>query len=396
MGVRRRFKSVVECVFSCMTEYKDLPAALLLQYGELMRRVEKLRVLLAWSLLLLPSVAASSACDKPFAEVFRDVESSVVRIFSVAIDPFSVMERVQLSIGTGVVIDDEGHIVTNAHVVHGASEVMVTIGKNDMLQARIVGSDPLSDLAVMKLESPMVRLEKAPLGRSEQLVIGEEVLAVGYPFAIGKTATRGIISGMERVVPLSPFSWLSPLIQTDAAINPGNSGGPLLNRCSEVVGINTLSSEEGQNVNFAIPIDLARQLVSQLITHGRVIRAWHGINGRIVPPQLTYTLGMVTGFLVETVEPGSPAEKIGLQGGTFPVVIGGEEYLLGGDVITRVNGVSLRDMKTVARIARSLKVGDRIELEYWRDGIQHTAAVVLPERPILPGDVRRFYQHRRP
>lgn len=306
------------------------------------------------------------------------------------------MERVQLGIGTGFVIDDDGHIVTNAHLVYGASEIMISKGEKDMLQAKIVGVDPISDLAVIKLKVPGVQLPKAQLGNSGKLAIGEEVLAVGYPLGIGKTATRGIISAMERVVPLSTFSWMIPFIQTDAAISPGNSGGPLVNRCGQIIGINTLCVEKGQNINFAIPIDIVHELVPKLIKEGRIIRAWHGINGRIVPPQLMFTLGIMPGFMVETIEPGSPAEKINLQGGTLPIVIGVQEYLLGGDVITKVNGEQLTDMETVARIARSLKVGDKVKLEYWSKNKLHTIEVILPERPILPGDVRRFRERRRP
>jgi S1-C subfamily serine protease len=341
-------------------------------------------------------VVSSSSCDKSFSEVFEEVSPSIVRIFSVAIDPFSVIKRVQMGLGTGLVIDDDGHIVTNAHIVYGASEVIISSGKNDMQQAKIVGIDPISDLAVIKLKSPLIKLQKARLGESDKISIGEEVLAVGYPLGIGKTATRGIISAMERIMPLSTFSWMTPFIQTDAAISPGNSGGPLVNRCGEVIGINTLYAEKGQNINFAIPIDLVSDFIPQLIKEGRIIRAWHGINGRIVPPQLMFTLGIAPGFLVETIEPGSPAEKINLQGGTLPVVIGAEEYLLGGDVITKVNGEPLTNMEAVARIARSLKVGDKIKLEYWSKGKIQTAEVILPERPTLSGDVRRFREQRIP
>jgi S1-C subfamily serine protease len=347
-------------------------------------------IVCCWVLTL--SVVSSSSCDKPFSEVFQEVSPSVVRIFSVAIDPFSVIQRVKLGVGTGLVIDDEGHIVTNAHIVYGASEVFISIGKNDMHQANIVGVDPVSDLAVIKLKSPLLKLPKVRLDTSGKITIGEEVLAVGYPLGIGKTATRGIISAMEQVIPLSTYSWMTPFIQTDAAISPGNSGGPLVNRCGEIIGINTLYAEKGQNINFAIPIDLVSEFIPQLIKEGRVIRAWHGINGRIVPPQLMFTLGIVPGFMVETIEPGSPAEKINLHGGTLPVVIGAQEYLLGGDVITKVNGEPLTSMETVARIARSLKVGDKIKLEYWSKGKIQTAEVILPERPILSGDVRRFQE----
>jgi len=348
-------------------------------------------LVLCCSLVIVRATAFAASCNQPFSEVFREASPSVVRVFSIAIDPFSLIDRVQLGVGTGVVIDEDGHIVTNAHVVHGTSEIMVSKGEEDMLPAEIVGLDPISDLAVLKLSMAGIELEAARLGSSADLAIGAEVMAVGYPFGIGKTATRGIVSAMDRVLPLSPFSWMAPFIQIDVAINPGNSGGPLLNRCGEVIGINTLGAQRAQNINFAIPIDQVRELLPGLIENGRVVRPWHGVNGRIVPPALMIALGLKQGFMVETVEPGSPAEKLGLRGGTLPVRIGAAEYLLGGDIISRVNGESLVTMETVARIARSLRVGDRVELEYWQDNTLHTVEVVLPERPTLPADFRRFH-----
>jgi S1-C subfamily serine protease len=364
-------------------------------------RILSFRMMRYWILIvcywfLAVSTADATSCNKSFSDVFREVSPSTVRIVSVAIDPFKVIERVQLGVGTGFVIDDDGHIVTNAHVVYGASELIVSNGREQMAKAEIVGVDPISDLAVIKPTATSMDLQSARLGSSKTLAIGEEVLAVGYPLGIGKTATRGIISAIERVVPLSTFSWMTPFIQTDAAISPGNSGGPLVNRCGEIIGVNTLYAERGQNINFATPIDLVRELVPQMIEKGRVIRPWHGINGQIVPRELMFTFGVAPGFLVETIEPGSPADKINLHGGTFRIVIGVQEYLLGGDVITKVNGERLTDMETVARIARSLKVGDKVELEYWRSGQLKTAEVILPERPILPGDVIRFHERRTP
>lgn len=353
-------------------------------------------VFVARSLLLIVSVLMSissyaATCKKAFSEVFREASPSVVRITAVSIDPYSQLERVSVGVGAGLVIDSEGHIVTNAHIVYETNELFVSAGDDEMLSAEVVGIDPITDLAIVKADQPAgVSLTQAKLGRSDTLAIGEGVLAIGYPLGIGKTATSGIVSAIERVVPLSTFSWMAPFIQTDAAINPGNSGGPLVDSCGEVIGINTLYAQDVQNINFAIPIDLVRELVPELIKKGRVVRAWHGINGRIVPMQLIYTLGLVPGFMVETVEPVSPAEDIDLQGGTLPIRIGMEEYLLGGDIITKVNGEDIRNMEMVARIARSLKVGDKVQLEYWREGKKLTVDVVLPERPTLPGDVRRF------
>lgn len=344
--------------------------------------------------LMASSPLPAQHCDRPFADVFREISPAVVQVFTVSIDPFSLVHRVEHSVGTGFAIDSDGHVVTNAHLVHGSSEVMISLSENELLPAEIVGIDPISDLAVIRATDTSRRLQRARLGESEFLAIGEEVLAIGFPFGIGKTATRGIVSGKERVMPFYTSSWLTPLIQTDAAISPGNSGGPLVNRCGEVVAVNTIGSTAGQNTNFSIPIDTVKEYLPGLLEHGRVIRAWHGINGVIVPQPLVFSLGIPPGYLVETIEPGSPAEGIGLRGGTFPIVIGNTEILLGGDVISEVNGIELSDMETVIRIARSLEVGDTIRLKYYRDGFLQTAEVVLPERPILAGDTRRFHESR--
>lgn len=350
-------------------------------------------VIAGWAILIAPASAAAS-CDKPVAEAYREVAPSVVRILSIAIDPFSLAERVRMGTGSGVVIDDEGHVVTNAHVVHDATEIVISLEADDIRPAEVVGFDPISDLAVVRLKDRSFQLPKAKLGSAKGLEVGETVLAVGHPFGLEKTATQGIISGTGRVLPLSPMSWLTPLMQTDAAISPGNSGGPLVDLCGRVLGINTLSGREGQNLNFAVPIDSVRELVPQLVAEGRVIRPWHGIHGRLVPPMLMYILGIAPGFMVETVEPGSPAEEIGLRGGRLPVAVGADQFLLGGDVITRVNGEPLKDMDTVIRIVKAFQVGDRVALEYRRDGMTLSAEVVLPERPLLPGDVQRFRERR--
>jgi S1-C subfamily serine protease len=192
------------------------------------------------------------------------------------------------------------------------------------------------------------------------------------------------------------LSWLTPLIQTDAAINPGNSGGPLVNRCGEVVGINTLGTPSAENIGFAIPIAAAKRALPDLATHGRVVRAWHGINGRFVNPLVAILARIppTPGMLIETIEPGSPAEKVGLRGGVFAIGMNGDDMLLGGDVITTVNGVRLSDLETAMHIVGSLKVGEPVVVDYYREGKTHSIRAILPERPILPGDVQ-FMRGRR-
>jgi serine protease Do len=332
---------------------------------------------------------AEATCDRSAGQIFRETGPSIVRVVSIAIDPFSLAKRVRQGVGSGIVID-EGRVITNAHIVYEASEILIGMDNGRIFPAEIVAIDEISDLAIIKPVGASLPLPPARFSKSETLDVGTDVLAIGYPFGLEKSISRGIVSGKGRILPFTPTSWLTPLIQTDAAVNPGNSGGALVNLCGEVVGINTLASERGQNVNFAIPVSLVEELMPDLLERGRVIRPWYGVYGRPVPPILQYTLGLPPGLLIETIEPGSPAESAGLRGGTFPVVIGLDEYLLGGDIVGEVNGTLLTDMDTVLRVVRGFRVGDRVEVKYWRDGRRGEVIVVLPERPVLPGDGFRF------
>ncbi len=342
--------------------------------------------------VLRPAAAADAAgCERPFADVFDAVSKSVVMVTAISVDPFKLHDRVQYRTGSGFVIEPGDLILTNSHVVYGASELHVRSIDGHSVPARLAGADPILDLAVLKMPRAFSALPPLALGDSDATRIGEEVMAVGNSFGLGQTVTTGVVSGANRVLPITPMSYLLPFIQTDAAINPGSSGGPLVNRCGQAIGVNSAMLRIAENIGFAVPANVARRVIPELVEKGRVVRPWHGIYGRMVDLGLLmfFNVPLVQGFLVETVEPGSPAEKIGLRGGTVPVVIGAETFILGGDIITRVNGTAITDMRTVIELAGKLKVGDTLKIQYVRDGETYSVEAVLPERPILPGDLSR-------
>ena len=332
---------------------------------------------------------AKSHCNLPYTEIYKKVSPSVVFISSVGVSPFKMKDRLDEGIGSGFIIDKKGLLLTNSHVVFRRGAISVTLDSGESAPAKLLGADPILDLALLRITKLPKGLRVLKMGDSDVLEVGEEVAAIGNPLGLEQTMTRGIVSGLNRFVPDSPLSRFLPFIQTDAPINLGNSGGPLVNRCGEIIGINTAVFSEAENMGFSIPSNIAKRIVPQLLKHGRVIRPWHGINGKVITKKMYSLLKFpsVYGFMVESVEPGSPAELLGLRGGKLPVRIGGDEFLLGGDIITKVNGVPLDDPLNLAAIVGSLAVGDTMELEFFRDGKIQKIEMNLPERPILLGDL---------
>ncbi len=329
-------------------------------------------------------------CNDTIPEIYARVSPAVVSIASMAINLYQPADRVNRAVGSGVILDTSGLILTNSHVVFGRQAITVTLDDGTTVPGQVVGSDPVFDVALLRISPPAsVRLPVAVPGSSARLRVGEEVLAIGNPLGLDQTLTRGIVSAINRILPDTPFSVLEPLIQTDAAINPGNSGGPLLNRCGEVIGLTTAILPDAQNIGFAIPIDLVKAVLPALLDKGRVIRPWLGVQGHLVPPSLQELLRipLTEGLLVEVVEPGSPAEQAGVHGGQLDVVIGGEALLLGGDILTRVNGQRVDTPERLTRAMRQLKVGDTVHLTLFRGGHSQDVEFVLPERPLLPQDV---------
>lgn len=329
-------------------------------------------------------------CSEPLPDVFDRVSPAVVSIAATSINPFQLVGRVERVAGSGVIIDPSGLVLTNSHVAFGRQSIVVTLDGGTSLPARLVGADPIFDLALLRPATPPAGpLPAARLGDSDRVRVGEEVLAIGNPLGLDQTLTRGVVSGINRILPETPMSLQEPLIQTDTPINPGSSGGALLNRCGEVIGITTAILPDAQNIGFAIPINLARAVVPSLIAAGHVVRPWIGFHGQLVPGALRALLRipLVEGLLVEVVEPGSPAEQAGLRGGGLELVVAGREFLVGGDVVRSVNGTPIDSPEALIDAMRGLRVGQTVTLQVFREGKDRVVEYVLPERPLLPGDL---------
>jgi len=333
---------------------------------------------------------AGTQCAEPIPDIYDRVSPAVVSITARSINPYEPMERVSRVAGSGVIFDASGLVLTNSHVVYGRQSVVVALDDGTSVPADLVGTDPIFDLAVLRIPPPPTGpLRVAILGSSESVRVGEEVLAIGNPLGLEQTLTRGIVSAINRILPNRALSLNEPLIQTDTPINPGNSGGPLLNRCGEIIGITTAIMPDAQNIGFAVPIDLVKAALPSLVKHGRIIRPWLGVQGHLVerPLQQLLRIPLTDGLLVEIVEPGSPAEAVGIRGGQLDLVIGGQAMLIGGDVITAINGTPVDSPVRMAEAMRDLKVGATIRLTVFREGQSREVKCVLPERPLLPGDI---------
>jgi serine protease Do len=335
-----------------------------------------------------PEVEAQPTCAESTPEIFKKVSPSVVFISAISFDPFKTKDRLSTSVGSGFIISKEGVILTNSHLVFGHQTIDVTLDNGFNTRAELVGVDPFLDLAVLRISVPGKNLPVAILGDSNKVQTGEDVLAIGNPFGLEQTLTKGIISGINRTLSASPLSPELPLIQIDAAVNPGNSGGPLVNVCGEVIGINTAMLGQGENINFAVPINMAKKVLPELLASGRVVRPWLGVGGKFIRKELGQIINipLVDGFLVETVEPESPAEQAELNEGDLPITIAGTEYLFGGDIIVAINGRPFTGRDELTRLVSSFKVGDKVRLKLYYGGETREVEMQLTERPLLLGD----------
>jgi S1-C subfamily serine protease len=294
--------------------------------------------------------------------------------------------------GSGFVIDKDGTIATNAHVVDGATKVTVRFGDNTAHPAKILGVDKSTDLALLKIDPNGVDLHPLALGSSHGLQVGDPTIAIGNPFGLDRTLTTGVVSALQRQIKAPNGFTIDNVIQTDAAINPGNSGGPLLDATGRVVGINSqIETGSGGNGNvgigFAIPIDTVKQKISDLKTKGSVQYAYLGVSSQTVDSSFSGLLPVKSGALVQTVTAGSPAAKAGLQGGDITAQVGGTPVALGGDIVTKVDGQEVKTADELSSIVSRHKAGDKIKLDFVRDGKSRAVEVTLGRRPAsLPAD----------
>jgi S1-C subfamily serine protease len=336
------------------------------------------------------AIAADGECDQSAAAIYQTASPAVIFISATSINPYRVADRVEHVVGSGFIINGEGLALTNSHVVFGRQSLTVRLNDGTTLPARLLGADPILDIAVLQIPKPEDgKLPVLALGDSDSVRVGEDVLALGNPLGLEQSLTRGIVSAVNRVLPATFFSLQEPLIQVDTPINHGNSGGPLLNRCGEVIGITTAIISDAQNIGLVIPINLAKAALPGLLKDGHLARPWLGFHGQFIDNNLRRLLRLPlrTGFLVEAVEPGSPAEQAQLQGGDMEMTIAGDDFLLGGDIITVMNGKRLDSPESVINALQELKVGGELSMTIFREGKTQEVKYKLPERPLLPGDI---------
>jgi len=332
-----------------------------------------------------PLQEAASWDEQNNIQIYKAVSPAVVNITSTTIqyDFFFNVFPVQCS-GSGFLIDDQGSILTNFHVISGARSIEVTLSDRTRHPAKLIGRDRVSDLAVIKI-SDRKGLPFLKLGSSDNLQVGQKVLAIGNPFGFQGTLTTGVISALGRSIRDQDGRLLEDLIQSDAAINPGNSGGPLLNSRGQVIGINTAIFGPGTNVGigFAIPATAAHEILADLLQVGRVRRAFLGVIGQEVTPAIAQLLDLPVsqGLLVYRVTPGGPAEQAGIRPGQELVLIGNEEFVIGGDLIVEVDGTPIANPQELGRYVLRKRPGDGIRMTLYRGKRRMSLDVKLGERP---------------
>lgn len=332
--------------------------------------------------------------EQEIIQVYESVGMGVVNITnrSYAYD-FFMRPVPQEGSGSGIVYDQEGHIITNFHVIEDADELLVTLPDETTVSAEVVGADPSNDLAVLKVDASPELLHPVPLGESGDLRVGQFVIAIGNPFGFERTLTVGVVSALGRVIESPDERFIGEIIQTDAAINPGNSGGPLLDLTGRVIGVNTAifsPSQASAGIGFAVPVDTVRRVVPELIARGYFPHPWLGLGfvWNLSPDraQILREVGMDVpvdaGLLILEISADSPAARAGLRGGQERVRIGRTVLLVGGDILTAIDGRPITTGRDLLRfLDTQTTVGQTIQVTLWRDGQEVILPVTLDEQP---------------
>jgi serine protease Do len=327
--------------------------------------------------------------EATFEQIYQKVDPSVVNI------QIEILSSQTSALGSGFVWDTQGHIVTNNHVVAGADVITVTFSNGTIVPATVVGTDVDSDLAVIKVDLPADQLTPVQVADSNQIKVGQVVIAIGNPFGFTGTMTNGIVSGLQRTIPVGgststtgPTYSIPAVIQTDAPINPGNSGGVLLNDQGEVIGVTAAlvsSVDSSAGIGFAIPSALVLRVVPSLITNGEYVHPYLGLSGTSMFPDVATAMGLDAqqhGALIVDVVPGGPADKAGLLGSSQTTTIQGQQFPIGGDIIMSVNGQPVRSFDDlISYMELNSSVGDTIDLQVLRDGKEISVQVTLGGRP---------------
>jgi putative serine protease PepD len=357
-----------------------------------------MRWLLPFVLLMLahsiPAGAPAGAASGLTSEeeivigIYRAVSPGVVHITSTVLSQDFLFRIIpERGTGSGFIVDDRGYILTNNHVVENADRLEVTLADKSKVPARLIGRDPNNDLAVIHVTVTREKLTPLKLGDSDQLQVGQMAIAIGNPFGLDRTVTRGVVSALGRSLKAETGRQIRNVIQTDAAINPGNSGGPLLNSRGEVIGINTaIFSPSGGSVGigFAIPVNTAKKLLPLLIARGRASHPWLGISGSDITPNLAKTLNLPVkeGVMIAQVAPGGPAARAGLRGSQRRVRVGNYMMNVGGDIIQALDGQKIASVDDLtAFLDEHKKVGDDVRVDILRDGKPQSMTVRLGELP---------------
>ena len=338
-----------------------------------------------------PRVASDGETALAARDIYKRDAPGVVfiraNVTKQATSPFGAPQQQQgQATGSGFVIDRSGRILTNAHVVDGATKIKVTFQDDKTVEAQVLGADRSTDIALLKVDPKDLDLRPLGLGSSKDVQVGDPVVAIGNPFGLNRTLTTGVVSALQRQISgLNGFS-IDNVIQTDAAINPGNSGGPLIDAAGEVIGINSQIETGGSGggnvgIGFAVPIETARKLLPEL-EKGKVSTGYLGISGITIDDMLKgLNLPVKEGVLVDTVQPSSPAAESGIRGGEIPAQVDGATVRLGGDIIVAVDGTPITTSQSLTSAIAEKRKGDKVKITVVRDGKKRVVTATLAERP---------------